>query len=763
MQLSLFTCNGCIFQLLLLISSLIFYSPLFAATDKVRLRLVWKNQFQFAGYYMAKEKGFYQQEGIDIEILEKDPAIDNVEEVVSGKVDFAVGRSSILINRAKGADIVALMAAFQQSPMMLLSLKSSGITSPVDLRGKRIMFAPDGTYASEIMAMLVKFGLREDDYTRIPHSFNVDDLVSGKTDAMVAYVSNEPYQLQVNGIQHNIIHPQSFGFKMYSDILFTSGATIKNRKDLVDRFYRATVRGWLYAFENIYEAATVIYEKYNTQNLSKGALVYEGDVLKKYAFDGYGGFGAIDIHRFKQMIQVYLLTNLLHDDVSLKGFAYQPTLSRFHLSLKELEYISSKESINVCVRKGWMPYEDYVDGKHKGIVADYLKLLQKKIGVPFVQIPTDSVQQAWAFVQSGECELISNVIPTAWGNSPGIFSISYLHIPLSIATKDGLQGKHAIPDSIAVTMQTALEEIIRARHPEINIIPVLNSVQGLSLIENGKAKGMLCTNAHLSSVISEMNIEKIVIDDFADEDVGISVAVAKDSDLLLRLVNKAIRSITYNERQNITNSWINVKPKPTISPDLLWKLFFGFGVVFVAALLVNWFAVRRNKQLSKIAGTDWLTQLPNRHRLIHKLEEFINHANRYSRTVSIIYFDIDNFKMINDRFGHNVGDDVLKELAKLIKSETRVTDACARWGGEEFILVSLESGIFESQQIAEKLRHKIELHDFGLPIKITCSFGVAQYEEEEPVDHFINRADLALYEAKGAGRNRVVVYACGDE
>jgi diguanylate cyclase (GGDEF)-like protein len=140
------------------------------------------------------------------------------------------------------------------------------------------------------------------------------------------------------------------------------------------------------------------------------------------------------------------------------------------------------------------------------------------------------------------------------------------------------------------------------------------------------------------------------------------------------------------------------------------------------------------------------------------MEGFINHSNRYSRTVSLIYFDVDNFKLVNDTFGHNVGDEVLKKMARLISNEIRVTDACGRWGGEEFVLVSLETDINESKMIAEKLRKKIEAHDFGVPIKVTCSFGVAQYENEEPLEYFVHRADLALYEAKSMGRNRVVVY-----
>jgi polar amino acid transport system substrate-binding protein len=187
-------------------------------------------------------------------------------------------------------------------------------------------------------------------------------------------------------------------------------------------------------------------------------------------------------------------------------------------------------------------------------------------------------------------------------------------------------------------------------------------------------------------------------------------------------------------------------------------LLIVVGVVVVFAVLINVIVVRHNKKLNKLAGTDWLTQLPNRHKIIRKMEGFINHSNRYSRTVSLIYFDVDNFKVINDSYGHYMGDKVLKMFATLLMKQTRKTDICGRWGGEEFILASLEADIGEAKTLAEKLRKKIEEHDFGVQKKVTCSFGVAQYESDESLEHLIHRADLALYEAKSMGRNRVVVY-----
>jgi polar amino acid transport system substrate-binding protein len=722
---------------------------------------VWKNQFQFAGYLMAKEKGFYKQEGLEVEILEKDSRIDNVEEVVSGDADFAVGRSSILVSNARGADIVALMAAFQHSPMILLTLGDSGLSTPGDLRGKRIMLSPNGKRASEIVAMLIKSGLREQDYIYTEHSFNVEDLVDGHTDAIVAYSSNEPYQLKLRNIKHHIIHPKDYGFDMYADILFTSRQMIKQSPDLVNRFYRASLRGWLYAFENIPEAASIIYQKYNTQGRTKQALEYEGTVLKEHAYDEYGGFGTITIPRLREMAQVYLLADILNKGMELRDFIYHPPLSQLYLSSKELEYIGNKSRIKLCVKKDWMPYEGYMAEKHAGIVADYMKLLQDKIGIPFLPIATDSINQAREFLQSGKCEAISNVIPTVWGGRFHSYSIPYLNIPVSIATRSDGEEKSELPESIAVIKESAFEEIVRVRHPEIKVVPVTSGMQGLDLIKDGSVKGMLCTGAHISNMISEHNIKDIDVEDFAKEEIGVTVAVVKGNELLLGLLDKAIRSITNEERHDISNGWINVKPRPTVDPDLIWKMLIGFGLVIMLAVYVNWMVISHNKKLIKIAGTDWLTQLPNRHNVIRKMEGFINHSNRYCRTVSVIYFDIDNFKAINDRFGHYAGDKVLKKLANLILSETRVTDICGRWGGEEFILASLEADVDESAKIAEKLRKKIEFHDFGMQVKVTCSFGVAQYESEEPLEHFIHRADLALYEAKSMGRNRVMVYESG--
>ena len=130
-------------------------------------------------------------------------------------------------------------------------------------------------------------------------------------------------------------------------------------------------------------------------------------------------------------------------------------------------------------------------------------------------------------------------------------------------------------------------------------------------------------------------------------------------------------------------------------------------------------------------------------------------ASRYHLPLSLILFDIDHFKRINDCFGHLAGDAVLADLAEAVKPEIRATDLFARWGGEEFVLLLPGNGLEDALRLADKLRGKIEAHRFAEVGRVTCSFGVAQFAESESPAHFVQAADALMYRAKENGRNRV--------
>jgi diguanylate cyclase (GGDEF)-like protein len=164
---------------------------------------------------------------------------------------------------------------------------------------------------------------------------------------------------------------------------------------------------------------------------------------------------------------------------------------------------------------------------------------------------------------------------------------------------------------------------------------------------------------------------------------------------------------------------------------------------------------RERERISKIAITDPLTEIYNRKKFTDELERELQRSLRYRQKLSLIIFDIDHFKEVNDTYGHQVGDTVLQELTQLVREHIRKSDLFARYGGEEFVVLLPESDLQGACVLAEKLREEIEAFDFSHVAGITCSFGVSQYGEEEDSENFIRRADEALYRAKNSGRNRV--------
>lgn len=290
-----------------------------ATQESISLQLAWLHQFQSAGFYIAKEKGFYKDVGLDVTIKEFTHSTDVVENVLTQKSQYGIGRSSLVVDRANQKPIVALMALFQNTPSVLISTHPS-IKQPHDLAQKKIMMTEDETSSVAILGMLLSHGIRRDDIFLQAHSFNLEDLVEGKTDAMACYVSNEPFLLTERHIPHTIFSPKQFGFDFYGDILFTSESEIARHPERVKKFYEASKKGWEWAFANIKESAKIIHEKYNTQHKSLDALIYEGSILRQLAYEGDKPFGTIERKKFEEIASLYRLSGLLKHGYSLEGF-----------------------------------------------------------------------------------------------------------------------------------------------------------------------------------------------------------------------------------------------------------------------------------------------------------------------------------------------------------------------------------------------------------------------------------------------------------
>ena len=166
--------------------------------------------------------------------------------------------------------------------------------------------------------------------------------------------------------------------------------------------------------------------------------------------------------------------------------------------------------------------------------------------------------------------------------------------------------------------------------------------------------------------------------------------------------------------------------------------------------------VLMEEKLQKLATVDSLTGIYNRYKTNEEIEIEIGRNKRYDEKFALAMFDIDHFKRVNDTYGHEIGDYVLQEISAIVTKEIRESDRFGRWGGEEFMLILPKLNKAEALHVSEKLRSKIENHEFKDVGRITISIGVSIFESSDTKESLLKRVDNALYRAKDEGRNRVV-------
>lgn len=183
--------------------------------------------------------------------------------------------------------------------------------------------------------------------------------------------------------------------------------------------------------------------------------------------------------------------------------------------------------------------------------------------------------------------------------------------------------------------------------------------------------------------------------------------------------------------------------------NIIFSIIVTLSVLLIAHFTFNSY----QRRLLLMATTDKLSGLLNRQAFEPILESHIQSSKRKNNSLSLILLDIDNFKSVNDNFGHLTGDKIIKQVSNICQAHSRESDAVCRWGGEEFLLMLPDTDITAAIAIAQRIQNNLQQSNY-YP-KVTASFGVSQYHQPELANSLLNRADKALYAAKGKGRNRI--------
>ena len=532
--------------------------------EKVSLQLQWKYQFQFAGYILAKEKGFYKEKNLDVHIKEWHHGIHMVDEVINENSQFAVSRPTSLIDISKGKKIIYLATIYQSSPLVLLSDKSSGITSIKQFKDKKIMTTGDLNTDTSLISMMFSQGIDLDSLKVQAPSFNPKDLLDKKTDLMAAYISNEPFILKELGGEPVIFSPKDYGFNFYNDIIITSENYLKTNPKEVENFRKQTLKGWEYAFNNIEESVDIIYNKYNSQNKSKDALIYEAKKLKELAYFQTQKIGKIEKDKLEKIYDTYKLLGLVKNNIDFNKIIYKDAQYDMSLTKEEIDYLNNKEYLTVMSHDSFHPFSfRKSDGIPRGYSMDIIRLMGKSLNkeIRFIKKPW---HEQFQMLVEGKLDIIPHMAITP-ERKKLIDYTNFQHATFrigfatskdkSIRSMADLKGK-----TLAVVNGYYLHKHLEKNFPDIKLYLAKSTEDAINSVVTGKADVVVDNIPTLNYFIEKQWLSNLKI--FNIEDFGmplkteIYMAVRKGNTLLKSILEKTNASLPKDQITKIQKAWV---------------------------------------------------------------------------------------------------------------------------------------------------------------------------------------------------------------
>ncbi|MEA2048085.1 MAG: transporter substrate-binding domain-containing protein [Campylobacterota bacterium] len=542
--------------------------------ENITLQLQWKHQFEFAGFYAAKEKGFYKDAGLDVSFVEFDKNKDITEEVLNGNAQYGLTYSSIIAEYMQGKPLILLANFFKQSPLVLVA--QPHIRTPADLKGKKIMGLSDSIHGITLLTMLNKFNIHLHDIRKIPASFNVDDFINKKVDAMSVFTTNELYQLDKRGIPYTIFDPVAYGAKYYDANLFTSKKEFLKHPERVKRFREASIKGWEYALAHQEEMIDIILNKYNPHQKSKDALLFEAKQIEHVMLPKVHKIGSIDVDRVKMIAESFIQAGFIKHihNRNIKKFIYNDIKNPLSLTAKESAFIKNHPKIVLGTEKAWKPYVIIKkDGTISGYDADVLKRINEVSGSNFVLEAGE-----WAKMQ--EEAKAKNIDGLSTG---GIhderktylnFSDIYISMrkmlivskenPKNIQTLDDLEGK-----TIAIHKSNLVDEKATQKFTKSKVIGFDTIEEVITSVATGKADAMFGNGAtfYMANELGLPYLKRIAK---LEDSLDLAFGIRKDWPEAISIINKSLAYIGDYQLLKLKNKWFWQDKATILEPNILW-------------------------------------------------------------------------------------------------------------------------------------------------------------------------------------------------
>ena len=571
--------------------------------EKVSLQLHWKYQFEFAGFIAAKEKGFYKDVGLDVELREYTDGVDIENDVICGKATYGIYNSLALLEYLRGKPLVLLSSYFKRAALVLVA--KPDIKTPKALFGKRIMATTKEDFKLNFGLYLRSYGVSVDDVTLVPHTYSVEDFAEGKVDAMTAFVSNELYKLDDMGVKYNVLDPSDDNFYILQLELITSQEEAHKHPQRTKAFRDASLKGWKYALTHKEEIIDIIAKKYQ-HHISKKAIREEALGVQRLILPYTYELGSIDRSFLKKQKELFLKEYNIKLDKGLDEYIFNPEEDAKKISFTdaELAYMHTHKKIPVCVNYELFPLDGVKNGKMTGVMADIFSIISDITAIDFEPISSSSEKDLMKNLQDRTCEMLSVVgtqnrqFKTLKATSP--FSATNFAI-LSKLEHSFIDDPTLLKDKVLIVQKDSFKSYLKYLYPYLRIKVEYDKNKMVRDVLYDKAYAIVTLDEQADYFIDKYGYGKLKISGFLAKEQPIQggIGIQKDNYILYSIIEKSLKQIPKEKIESIRNSWRISRYQTTIDYSLAVKILLFMGIILLIMIYYQRKLKNFNKELEK--------------------------------------------------------------------------------------------------------------------------------------------------------------------
>lgn len=436
------------------------------------------------------------------------------------------------------------------------------------------------------------------------------------------------------------------------------------------------------------------------------------------------------------------------------------------------------ERLTIALSASWIPYSFLnSEGEPRGMLIDLWRLFAEKNDVELAFELVDW-HESLELVRRGDADVHGGLLVTETRATYLAFSSQISRVGTLLFTRDDLgyvDLGELIDQPVGIVASSFDQSFVETHFPEVTLVLFPNSEVMVDAAVRGEVEAFVADypTGHYRLILADAFEAFQSVDTLYTE--GVHAAVKNGATDLLAFVNAGIAKISKAEKVAIGDRWLI--PKEPMPAWMKSTAIIGSMLLLLAASGAHYWSLRRtvrqrtdslnnkirelklaNERLERLAGIDSLTGVANRRAFYDRAAQEIERARRYARPLSLVLFDLDHFKQINDRLGHMGGDTVLQQFVGVVKVELREADSLARLGGDEFVTLLPETTKDEAAALARRILLHLSQQPFrhaDEALTLGFSAGVAEFQDDDTIHKWMTRADARLYQSKAEGRARV--------